>query len=191
MKRLDKLGWCLLLLPMVPHCVRAQIPYTPSADPTVRGASQRDPFLPFQGRPSPDPLALFSQAPKPPNSSTAVSDQQSKATQAEGDRIRMERCKDFVQSAMRQHKQRVSVALQDHKRLEGFIISATPEQFVIENPSNQEEHSIRYEDVAKWRVIGSPGEQARGVWQTIGLVLLSIPLLPLMLLAGLAGWDGC
>jgi hypothetical protein len=193
MKLLHKLGCCLLLLPMVTPCIRAQGPYPPSAAAATRGAlPQDDPFSPFGGRLLPDPFAVeFSQLPKPPDGSTALSDQQSKQAQAARERTRIESCKDFVQSAMGADRQRVSVTLQDHKRLVGFIIAATPEQFVMRNLATQQEHAIRYEDVARWRVIRSPGERARNVGQTICLVLLSIPLLPLMLLAGLAGWDGC
>jgi hypothetical protein len=185
MRLLRRLGWCLLLLPVVPHGIQAQMPYPPSADPGNRGAfPQRDPFSPFGGRSSP-------QLPMPPNGSTAEWEQHRKQALAERERILLVRCKGFVQFAMREDKQRVSLALKDHQRLEGFIHSATPEQFVIENPSTQQEYSVRYEEVAKWRVIRSPGAQARSNGQTIGLVLLAIPLLPFMLLAGLAGWDGC
>src|ERR1700676_1674544 len=190
MKPLRRFGWCWLLVLTVPHAIRAQVPYPPSVDPARSPAATRsalpgrDPTSLFRDQLSPDPFAPFSQLPKPPNAPTAVSEQQSKQAQVERERIRIVRCKDFVQSAMRADKQRVSVALRDHQRLEGFIISATPEQFVIRSLSSQQEHSIRYEDVAKWRVIRSPGEQARHVGQTVGLILLAIPLLPLMLLAG-------
>jgi ribosome maturation factor RimP len=90
----------------------------------------------------------------------------------------------FVQAALRDHRHRVRVVLQNRKRLKGRILSASVDEFSIQEAANKPVLTVRYAEVSRVDTLPTAGERAGEV----AGVLLLIPLLPLFLLAG---WDGC
>jgi hypothetical protein len=93
----------------------------------------------------------------------------------------------FVQAAMRDDKHRVRVVLQNHKHLKGRILSASADEFSIQEAATKPVLTLQYAEVSRVDILPTAGERAGEV----AGVLLLIPLFPLFLLAGLAGWDGC
>jgi hypothetical protein len=87
-----------------------------------------------------------------------------------------------------EQKQDLAVTLRNHKKITGRVLSADASEFKIRARYNRQEITVRYDEVAQWRVEPTAGTQAL---QTTALILLTIPLFPIFLLAGLAGWDGC
>lgn len=94
----------------------------------------------------------------------------------------------IIQKLASDHKQDLAVVLINQKRITGRVLAASASEFKLRARLNHQETTIRYDQIAEWRVVPTAGAQAA---QTTVLVLLTIPLFPLFLLAGLAGWDGC
>jgi hypothetical protein len=177
----------------IPQYIRAQEWVAPHRPRAARAAfPERDPLSSVRIWQSPDPFAVdWPQLPKPENPNRASDQQVKQEQELWRQRARIAQLKGFVLSALRDDKHRVSVTLSNHTRLEGSVISANADEFVFAPASGKPQRSFRYEDVAKWRTVSSLQEKAGTVGKDIGLILLSIPLVPLMLLAGLSGWDGC
>jgi hypothetical protein len=93
-----------------------------------------------------------------------------------------------IQKLASDHKQDLAVVLMNQKHITGRVLAASTSEFKIRARLNHQETTIRYDQIAEWRVVPAAGAQAA---QTTVLVLLTIPLFPLFFLAGLAGWDGC
>jgi len=93
-----------------------------------------------------------------------------------------------IQKLAAEHKRDLSVTLFNQKRITGRVLSADTTQFILRARYSHQQSTIRYSDVREWSVVPTAGNQAL---QNTALVLMTIPLLPLLLLAGLAGWDGC
>ena len=81
-----------------------------------------------------------------------------------------------------EQKQDLAVTLRNHKKITGRVLSADASEFKIRARYNRQEITVRYYEVAQWRVEPTAGTQAL---QTTALILLTIPLLPIFLLVGL------
>src|SRR5262249_30113944 len=100
----------------------------------------------------------------------------------------LEATTEAIQKLAAEHKQDLSVMLVNQKRITGRVLSADTTQFILRARYSHQQSTIRYSEVREWRVVPTAGSQAL---QNTAFVLMTIPLLPLFLLAGLAGWDGC
>lgn len=100
----------------------------------------------------------------------------------------LEATAETIQKLAVEHKQDLSVTLVSRKRITGRVLSADATQFILRARYSHQQSTVRYSEVSEWRVVPTAGNQAL---QNTALVLMTIPLFPLFLLAGLAGWDGC
>ena len=110
------------------------------------------------------------------------------ARAAHQSRESLEATADAFRELAAEHKQDLSVTLANHKRITGRVLAADGSTFTIRARYMRHESTFRYSEIIQWRVVPSAGNQAL---QIIALVLLTIPLISLAFLAGLAGWDGC
>jgi hypothetical protein len=71
-------------------------------------------------------------------------------------------------------------------------VSATTGQgFTIVDSESRQEIGIQYSEIEAIYVVRSRGENAKRTVEGVGFGLLGIVTLPLTILAGIIGWDGC
>ena len=196
MKLLQVLASCTLAIPVLlaPTNVGAQEAFPPDRPATLRDPALRS-YDPFSWAHKGQPRELFDvqlpELPKPAQPNRLADQQVKQAEQARRQREHLYRCESFVRTAMQDHKHSVALTLHDHTGLEGSVLSADSHDFVFLETTSQQEREIRYDDVAKWTVVRSPGEHALIATKDTGLILLTIPLIPILFLAWAVGLDRC
>lgn len=84
------------------------------------------------------------------------------------------------------------VQLRNHQKIQGHVSRAGELDFTFVMQDSNQERTLRYREVAD--LSGTPPSSPAEPSQILGYVALAaagIVMLPLMLLAMLAGWDGC
>jgi hypothetical protein len=109
----------------------------------------------------------------------------------QSEEARAREVQEFFQKLNAGNKRKVALTLRNHTILTGQVTSISANEFTIREEWTKKVSTLPFSDVEEWRIVPSPSDRALSFGRGIGLVLLMLPLLPFMILGGLAGWDGC
>jgi hypothetical protein len=73
----------------------------------------------------------------------------------------------------------------------GFVSTTNDAGFTLLDSETQQEIHLLYSEIEAIYVVRSRGENAKRSAEDLGMALLFIVTLPLTILAGISGWDGC
>jgi Na+-transporting methylmalonyl-CoA/oxaloacetate decarboxylase gamma subunit len=141
--------------------------------------------------PNHSPAALGFEPLSPPIESEQERLRKWELKEAEAERERIRRLVRAVQleGLARGHELK---AVPRGRRFRAGHVSATDGQgFTLTDPETQQEIHFQYSEIEAVYVVRSQGENAKRTVEGVGYGLLGIVTLPLMILAGIIGWDGC
>ena len=106
--------------------------------------------------------------------------------------LRKQNARKFFDKMSRHRKTIVEITLRSGTSLEGWVVAVTADRFTLLEASTRQETTVSFDDLRDWQQLApTSGELARNVLALAGLELVQIALFPFMILASLAGWDGC
>jgi hypothetical protein len=73
----------------------------------------------------------------------------------------------------------------------GFVSTTNDAGFTLLDSETQQAIHLPYSEIEAIYVVRSRGENAKRFAEDVGMALLFIVTLPLTILAGISGWDGC
>lgn len=114
-----------------------------------------------------------------------------KLQEEEAERKRLSGFTRIVESEGLEKGHQLRVAPKGRRLHVGFVSTTTDTGFTLLDSKTLREVDIPYSEIEAIYVVRTRGENAKRFAEGIGIVLLFIASLPLTILGGISGWDGC
>jgi hypothetical protein len=141
--------------------------------------------------PNHSPAAFGFELPKPPTESEQERLRKWKLREAEAERERIERLVRTVELEGLARGHELKVVPRGRRFRAGHVSATDGQGFTLTDPETQQEIHFQYSEIDAVYVVHSRGGNAKRTVEGIGFGLLGIVTLPLMILAGIIGWDSC
>jgi hypothetical protein len=170
----------LMLLACVTEC-SAQV-----ANPRVNDRTQMERMMPNYL-----PAALGFAPPNPPTESKQERLRKWKLREAEAERERIGRLVRTVELEGLARGHELKVVPKGGRFRVGYVSATSGQGFTIVDSESRQVIGIQYSEIEAIYVVRSRSENAKRTMEGVGFGLLGIVTLPLTILAGIIGWDGC
>ena len=143
--------------------------------------------------PNHSPAALGFEPPKPPIESEQerLCKWKLKEAEAEAERERIRRLVRTVELEGLARGHELKVVPKGRRFGAGHVSVTDGQGLTLTDPETQQEIHFQYSEIEAVYVVRSRGENARRTVEGVGFGLLGIVTLPLTIIAGIIGWDGC